>query len=81
MANDIYWQRGAIKYKVGDFPAQKSLLSLFSMKTGITIDEYGTTRLSVSQLEVLIKCATELGVPINLTPSDDINAVYLLEGD
>jgi hypothetical protein len=81
MAIDIFWQRGKDKRKVGDFLAQEGLLSLFNVKTGIRIDEYGTTRLSINQVDILIECADELGIPIDLTPSDDENAVYLLEGD
>ena len=81
MAIDIFFQKGKDKRKVGGFPVQESLLSLFSVKTGIRIDEYGTTRLSINQINILIKCADELGISIDLSLSDDVNAVYLLEGD
>ncbi|CAN5285694.1 hypothetical protein BH09BAC4_BH09BAC4_50200 [soil metagenome] len=81
MAIDIYWQKGKDKRKVGDFPAQEGLLSFFSLKTGIRIDEYGTTRLSINQLEVLIKRADELGISLDLTSSDNVNVVYVLESD
>lgn len=81
MAIDVYWQDGKNRHWLGDFLAKENLLNSFAAKTGVQIDEYGTTRLSAQQLRLLMSTAREVDYNLNLSIPAQESGVFILEGD